>query len=143
MKNRSKKMAALLAMSAILTGCSGDKTNQKSSTEVEEVIPVSKTKKVFAPGEHVVRVRERTNVESDFDGQINVPEGYEYNRDLIITEDDDFIYSYTNIVEVEAIGKKNSLTGRVDYDSFGKPTNKAKQQTNEEMQNKALELKKY
>lgn len=143
MKNRNKKIFSLLAISAIIMGCTGDESNKKVSSEEQEIIFVSKKKKIFEPGEHVVRFRERINTTSEYDRAIIVPEGYEYNKDMIFTNSGDLIYSFTNVVEVEAIGKKNSLTGRIQYDDFGTPTNKMKHQANENDKAKTLELKKH
>lgn len=109
-KTMRKKIATLLTLSSLITGCN-DNTNSQKETSV------------FAKGNHVVKSYKRIQNINDLSGQLVVPEAYEYNHDLIVYNDI-LVYSFKNKEEVQVTGKRNSITGIVNYDNYGTPIKK-------------------
>lgn len=118
-----KKMASLLTLGLMLSGCTSDKQQEDNVVEQYEVNEeIVREEKVFAPYTHYVQVY----FYDHFSGQIPYYEGYELISVEVISGNRGTasIYVYQNVEEVVAVQTVQEKFGEkiYTYDDFGTPT---------------------
>lgn len=117
-----KKMASLLTLGLMLSGCTSDKQQEDNVVEQYEVNEeIVREEKVFAPYTHYIQIYSY----DDIDGQIPYHEGYELiDTEITIGRMIVAVYIYQNVEEVVAVQTVREKCGEkiYAYDDFGTPT---------------------
>lgn len=141
---KNKKLATLITLSTILSGCTSIDTDETA---------------IFEPGEHLISNYKLIHFPNDLSGRIYIPDGYKYNNDLTcihetyeheyseeeITINGQVVLAYTlsNDEEVEARAQKHEITGIKRYKKYGTPTNQDEKQESTDETTKVFDVNEH